>query len=164
MEIEVIKNKIFEIRDQKVMLDFDLANLYGTDTRTLKQAVKRNLTRFPSDFMFALSEIEIDLLVSQNVIPSKSKFGGAYPFAFTEQGIAMLSSVLNSEKAIAINISIIRAFVTIRQFTLTYSELKDRILAIENQFPDIYKALNYLVDKDKSSKNNEDRNKIGYKN
>ena len=163
MEIEVIKNKIFEIRGQKVMLDFDLAVLYGTETRTLKQAVKRNQTRFPSDFMFVLSEIEIDFLVSQNVIPSKSKLGGANPFAFTEQGIAMLSSVLNSEKAIAVNISIIRAFVTIRQFTLTYGELKDRILAIENQFPDIYKALNYLVDKDADTKNKTERTKIGYK-
>lgn len=163
MEIEVIKNKIHEIRGQKVMLDFDLADLYGTETRILKQAVKRNNTRFPSDFMFTLVETEIDLLVSQNVIPSKSKFGGAYPFAFTEQGIAMLSSVLNSEKAIAVNISIIRTFVTIRQFTLTYSELKDRIVAIENQFPDIYKALNYLVDKDVDTKNNTERNKIGYK-
>lgn len=163
MKIEVIKNKIHEIRGQKVMLDFDLANLYGTETRILKQAVKRNNARFPSDFMFTLVETEIDLLVSQNVIPSKSKFGGAYPFAFTEQGIAMLSSVLNSEKAIAVNISIIRTFVTIRQFTLTYSELKDRIVAIENQFPDIYKALNYLVDKDVDTKNNTERNKIGYK-
>jgi len=163
MEIEVIKNKIFEIRGQKVMLDFDLADLYGTETRILKQAVKRNQTRFPSDFMFVLSEIEIDFLVSQNVIPSKSKLGGANPFAFTEQGIAMLSSVLNSEKAIAVNVSIIRAFVTIRQFTLTYNELKDRILAIENQFPDIYKALNYLVDKDADTKIKTERTKIGYK-
>jgi hypothetical protein len=163
MEIEVIKNKIFEIRGQKVMLDFDLAQLYETDTRSLKQAVKRNPNRFPNDFMFVLSEEEIELLVSQNVIPSKSKLGGAYPFAFTEQGIAMLSSVLNSEKAIAINISIIRAFVIIRQFTLTYNELKDRILTIENQFPDIYKALNYLVDKDTDTNKNTDRNKIGYK-
>ena len=163
MEIEVIKNKIFEIRGQKVMLDFDLAQLYETDTRSLKQAVKRNPNRFPDDFMFVLSEEEIELLVSQNVIPSKSKLGGAYPFAFTEQGIAMLSSVLNSEKAIAINISIIRAFVIIRQFTLTYNELKDRILTIENQFPDIYKALNYLVDKDTDTNKNTDRNKIDYK-
>ena len=85
------------------------------------------------------------------------------PFAFTEQGIAMLSSVLNSEKAIEVNISIIRAFVTFRQFSLTYNELKDRIAAIESQFPDIYKALNYLVDKDAISKNNEERNKIVYK-
>lgn len=163
MEIEVIKNKIFEVRGQKVMLDFDLAQLYETETRSLKQAIKRNPTRFPDDFMFILSEEEIELLVSQNVIPSKSKLGGAQPFAFTEQGIAMLSSVLNSEKAISINISIIRAFVIIRQFTLTYSELKDRILTIENQFPDIYKALNYLVDKDSDANKNKDRNKIGYK-
>lgn len=163
MEIEVIKNKIFEVRGQKVMLDFDLAQLYETETRSLKQAIKRNPTRFPDDFMFILSEEEIELLVSQNVIPSKSKLGGAQPFAFTEQGIAMLSSVLNSEKAISINISIIRAFVIIRQFTLTYSELKDRILTIENQFPDIYKALNYLVDKDSDANKSKDRNKIGYK-
>jgi hypothetical protein len=164
MEIEVIQNKIFEIRSQKVMFDFDLALLYNVETRILKQAVRRNSNRFPENFMFILSETEINQLVSQSVIPSKSNLGGAFPFAFTEQGIAMLSSVLNSEKAIEVNISIIRAFVTIRQFTLTYSELKDRIVEIENQFPDIYKALNYMVDKDKSSKNNEDRNKIGYKN
>lgn len=146
------------------MLDFDLALLYNVETRVLKQAVRRNSSRFPEDFMFTLSEIEINWLVSQSVIPSKSNLGGAYPFAFTEQGIAMLSSVLNSEKAIEVNISIIRAFVTIRQFTLTYSELKDRIIEIENQFPDIYKALNYLVDKDKNSRENENRTKIGYKN
>ena len=163
MEIEVIKNKIFEIRGQKVMLDFDLAQLYETETRSLKQAIKRNPTRFPDDFMFVLSEEEIELLVSQNVIPSKSKLGGAQPFAFTEQGIAMLSSILNSEKAIEINISIIRAFITIRQFSLTYNELKDKITAIEKQFPDIYKALNYLVDKDNNQKEISERSKIGYR-
>lgn len=161
MELEVIQNKIIEIRGHKVMLDFDLALLYSVETRVLKQAVRRNIVRFPEDFMFVLSEAEINLLVSQSVIPSKSYFGGAFPFAFTEQGIAMLSSVLNSEKAIEINISIIRAFVTIRQFSLTYSELKTRIEEIESQFPDIYKALNYLVDKDKNPKT--ERNKIGYK-
>jgi hypothetical protein len=132
MEIEVIQNKIFEIRGQKVILDFDLALLYNVETRVLKQAVKRNNNRFPEDFMFILSETEINQLVSQSVIPSKSNLGGALPFAFTEQGIAMLSSVLNSEKAIEVNISIIRAFVTIRQFTLTYTELKDRIVEIES--------------------------------
>jgi hypothetical protein len=161
MEIEVIQNKILEIRGCKVMLDFDLALLYDVETRVLKQAVRRNNNRFPEDFMFTLNENEIKQLVSQSVIPSKSNLGGAIPFAFTEQGIAMLSSVLNSEKAIEVNISIIRAFVTFRQFSLTYSELKERIVAIENQFPDIYKALNYLVDKDAVSKNNEERNKIG---
>jgi hypothetical protein len=134
MELEVIQHKIFEIRGFKVMLDFDLALLYNVETRVLKQAVRRNKNRFPSDFMFELNEVEINKLVSQSVIPSKSYFGGAYPFAFTEQGIAMLSSVLNTEKAIEINISIIRAFVTMRQFTLSYSELKTRIEEIENQF------------------------------
>ena len=162
-ELEIITKKIHEIRNQKVMLDYDLAALYEIETRVLKQSVKRNASRFPSDFMFALTENEINDLVSQSVIPSKSYLGGALPFAFTEQGIAMLSSVLNSEKAIEVNISIIRAFVTFRQFSLTYNELKDRIVEIENQFPDIYKALNYLVDKDAVTKNNEQRNKIGYK-
>ena len=163
MELEVIQNKIVEIRGCKAMLDFDLALLYNVETRVLKQSIRRNLSRFPEDFMFSLSEHEINQLVSQNVIPSKSYLGGATPFAFTEQGIAMLSSVLNSEKAIKVNISIIRAFVTFRQFSLTYNELKDRIGEIEKQFPDIYKALNYLVDKDAVSKNNEERSKIGYK-
>lgn len=131
MELEVIKNKIFEIRGYKVMFDFDLALLYNVETKRLKEAVRRNLNRFPEDFMFELTEIEYNSLRSQF---ASSKRGGLryMPFAFTEQGIAMLSSVLNSEKAIEINISIIRAFVTMRQFTLTYSELKEQILAIEN--------------------------------
>jgi hypothetical protein len=134
MKLEKIQNKIFEIRGQKVMLDFDLAILYHIETRTLKQAVRRNLNRFTDDFMFELTENEITILVSQSVIPNKGKLRGAFPFAFTEQGVAMLSSVLNSEKAIEINISIIRAFITIRQFSLTYNELKDRVAAIEKQF------------------------------
>lgn len=163
MEIEIIQNKIFEIRGQRVMLDFDLALLYNVENKALKQAIRRNITRFPEDFMFELSEIEFNTLRSQIVT---SKRGGVryMPFAFTEQGIAMLSSVLSSEKAIAINISIIRAFVTLRQFNLTYGELKERIVAIESQFPDIYKALNYLVDKDKNIITEIERNKIGYKN
>jgi hypothetical protein len=102
MELEVIQNKIFEIRGHKVMFDFDLALLYSVENRVLKQAVRRNISRFPEDFMFILSDAELNQLVSQSVIPSKSYFGGAFPFAFTEQGIAMLSSVLNSEKAIEI--------------------------------------------------------------
>jgi len=162
MEIEVIQNKIFEIRGCKVMLDFDLALLYNIETKVFKQSVRRNINRFPEDFMFELTEIEFNSLRSQ--IVTSNRGGLRYmPFAFTEQGIAMLSSVLNSDKAIEVNISIIRAFVTFRQFSLTYSELKDRIIEIESQFPDIYKALNYLVDKDAVSKNNQERNKIGYK-
>lgn len=163
MELEVIQNKIIEIRGHKVMLDFDLALLYSVETRVLKQAVRRNIARFPEDFMFEITASEMNSLRSQIVTLKKGR--GQHlkymPFAFTEQGIAMLSSVLNSEKAIAINISIIRAFVTIRQFSLTYSELKTRIEEIESQFPDIYKALNYLVDKDENPKT--ERNKIGYK-
>jgi GTP-sensing pleiotropic transcriptional regulator CodY len=165
MELEVIQNKIFEIRGCKVMLDFDLALLYNVENKRLKEAVRRNENRFPEDFMFELTKIEYDSLRSQ--IASLKNGRGQHlkylPFAFTEQGIAMLSSVLNSEKAIEINISIIRAFVTMRQFTLSYSELKTKIEEIESQFPDIYKALNYLVDKDKSTKSNNERIKIGYK-
>ena len=165
MELEVIQNKIFEIRGSKVMLDFDLALLYNIENRVLKQAVRRNIQRFPEDFMFELTETELHSLRSQ-IVTLKNTGRGQHskykPFAFTEQGIAMLSSVLNSEKAIEINISIIRAFITFRQFSLTYNELKERIGEIEKQFPDIYKALNYLVDKDALAKNNEERNKIGY--
>ena len=163
MELEIIKNKIHEIRGYKVILDFDLAELYQTETKVLKQAVRRNINRFPSDFMFELTNKEFQSLRSQ--IVTSNRGGLRYmPFAFTEQGVAMLSSVLNSDKAIDINISIMRTFVTIRQFTLSYAELKTRIEEIENQFPDIYKALNYLVDKDNNPEQTETRNKIGYKN
>ncbi|HMK06678.1 MAG TPA: ORF6N domain-containing protein [Flavobacterium sp.] len=164
MELEVIKNKIHEIRGQKVMLDFDLALLYNVETRVLKQAVRRNSNRFPEDFMFELTEIERNALRSQSVTlkTGRGQHSKYLPFAFTEQGVAMLSGILNSEKAIEINISIIRAFVMVRQFTLTYNELKDRVSAIESQFPDIYKALNYLVDKD-TNPDKKERTRIGYK-
>ena len=162
MEIEVIQNKIYEIRSYKVMLDFDLADLYEVENKRLKASVRRNINRFPEDFMFELTEIEFANLRTK--ISSSSYGGNRYmPFAFTEQGIAMLSSVLKSDKAIEINISIMRTFVTIRQFALSYSELKTRIEEIENQFPDIYTTLNYLVDKDSNEKNKE-RTKIGFKN
>jgi hypothetical protein len=163
MNLEIIENRIIELRGQKVMLDFHLADLYEIETRVLKQAVRRNLNRFPSDFMFELSDNEIDSLVSQFVIPSKSKLGGAVPFAFTEQGVAMLSSVLNSEKAIAINIAVMRTFVSLRQFALNYKDLNDKITEIEKQFPDIYKILNFLMDKDKTLSSTKERTKIGFK-
>ncbi len=159
---EIISHKIIEIRGHKVLLDFDLATLYNTETRTLKQAVRRNIHRFPEDFMFELTKDEIEGLVSQFVIPSKSKFGGAYPFAFTEQGVAMLSSVLNNEKAIEINIAIMRSFVSLRKFALTYEELTKRVTEIEQQFPDIYKALNHLMDSKQNRQIQEERKKIGY--
>jgi hypothetical protein len=118
MEVKHIKNSILEIRGHKVILDFELAKLYEVETRVLKQAVRRNIERFPHDFMFELTENEIQNLTSQFVT---SSWGGQRhkPFAFTEQGIAMLSSVLKSKKAIQINISIIRAFVIMRQWAIT---------------------------------------------
>lgn len=161
MELEVIQNKIFEIRGNKVMLDFDLAELYSIDTKVLKQSVRRNLNRFPEDFMFELTKNEFVNLRSQIVT---SSYGGIryMPFAFTEQGIAMLSSVLKSDKAIEINISIMRTFITIRQFAINYTELQNRITEIEGQLPEIYNVLNYLVEKDNNPVITE-RNKIGYK-
>ena len=159
---QIITHKIIEIRGYKVLLDFDLAELYNTETRTLKQAVRRNLNRFPEDFMFELTEEEVKDLVSQSVIPSKSKLGGAIPFAFSEQGVAMLSSVLNNEKAIEINIAIMRSFVSLRKFALKYEELTKRVTEIEQQFPDIYKALNHLMDSKQQDKVQQERKKIGY--
>lgn len=162
MNLEIIENRIIELRGQKVMLDFHLADLYEIETKVLKQAVRRNLHRFPFDFMFELSQVEFDSLRSQFVT---SKRGGLryMPFAFTEQGVAMLSSVLNSEKAIAIIIAVMRTFVSLRQFALNYKDLNDKITEIEKQFPDIYNILNFLMDKDKTLSSTKERTKIGFK-
>ena len=161
MEIEVIQNKIHEVRGCKVMLDFDLAELYEIENKRLKASVRRNISRFPEDFMFELNETEFTNLRTKF---SSSSYGGLryMPFAFTEQGVAMLSSVLKSDKAIDINISIMRTFVAIRQFALNYSELQNKIMEIEGQFPEIYNVLNYLVEKD-TNKTDAERTKIGYK-
>lgn len=105
---ENIASHIYLIRGEKVILDYDLAMLYGVETRVLKQAVKRNVKRFPDDFMFVLTLDEVNSLVSQNAIPSKSYFGGALPMAFTEQGVTMLSIVLRSKRAVQVNIAIPR--------------------------------------------------------
>ena len=170
MEIEIIKNSIHEIRGKKVMLDMDLAKLYEVETRVLKQAVRRNMERFPEDFMFELTEDEIHNLTSHFVI---SRWGGQRykPFAFTEQGIAMLSSVLKSKTAIQINISIMRAFVMIRQFALTYQELNEKLIALEKKhnqkFTDIDQVLNYLIAasdrKDQQQTQQTARKQVGYK-
>jgi hypothetical protein len=166
MELEIIKNSIHEIRGKNVMLDMDLAKLYEVETRVLKQAVRRNMERFPEDFMFELTEDEIHNLTSQFVI---SRWGGQRykPFAFTEQGIAMLSSVLKSKTAIQINISIMRAFVMIRQFALTYQELNEKLIALEKKhnqkFTDIDQVLNYLIKKDQQLTQQTTRKQVGYK-
>ncbi|MFP4663139.1 MAG: ORF6N domain-containing protein [Bacteroidales bacterium] len=124
---ERIANKIILLREEKVMIDFHLAELYEIETRVLKQAVRRNIDRFPKDFMFELTDREIDIMVSQNVIPSKQVLGGAKPFAFTETGVAMLSSVLKSKKAIEINIAIMRTFVMLRKMFYENKEALNRL-------------------------------------
>jgi len=131
---KIIESKILIIRGKKVMLDRDLAKLYGTETRKLKQAVKRNIRRFPDDFMFQLNEKEIDFLLSQSVIPSKKVLGGAVVFVFTEQGVAMLSTVLSSEKAIAVNIQIMRTFTKLREMITNNELLREKIENLENKY------------------------------
>lgn len=145
---EVVE-RIFYVRAQKIMLDFDLAQMYGVETRVLKQAVKRNLDRFPKDFMFLLNQVEIKNMVSQNVIPSRSILGGAKPMAFTEQGVSMLSTVLQSKRAIKVNIIIMRAFVQMRQLIEGNKELARKIGELEKkydgQFKMVFDAIKTLI-------------------
>jgi len=149
------------------MLDYHLAELYQVETRALKQAVKRNIERFPGDFMFVLTQEEANLLlsigVSQNVIPPAYNFGVATPMAFTEQGVAMLSSVLRSKVAIEVNISIMRAFVLMRQMAIGYEELSRRIEELEvstdAQFNELYQALTQLLSQSKQQK---ERRPVGF--
>ena len=163
MTIDTIRTKIQTIRGKQVMLDSDLALLYEVETRVLKQAVRRNMERFPEDFMFELSTEEIEQMVSQFVIPSKSYLGGAKPFAFTEQGVAMLSSVLKSRTAIRVNIQIVRVFVSMRQIAQNHDELAGKLKELETrfnkQFEDVFEALNYLV---KLEPIKTERGRIGY--
>lgn len=163
MTIDTIRTKIQTIRGKQVLLDSDLALLYEVETRVLKQAVRRNMERFPEDFMFELSKQEIEQMVSQFVIPSKSYLGGAKPFAFTEQGVAMLSSVLKSQTAIRVNIQIMRVFVSIRQIAQNHDELAGKLKELETrfnkQFEDVFEALNYLV---KLEPMKTERRRIGY--
>ena len=167
MDLQIIQNKIFEVRGCRVMLDYHLAELYQVETRALKQAVKRNIERFPSDFMFVLTQEEANLLlsigVSQNVIPPAYNFGVAMPMAFTEQGVAMLSSVLRSKVAIEVNISIMRAFVLMRQMAIGYEELLKRIEELEAstdaQFNELYQALTQLLSQSKQQK---ERRPVGF--
>lgn len=165
MELQIIQNKIYNIRGQRVMLDFDLAGLYKVETRALKQAVKRNIARFPSDFMFELTRDEWqEVITICDNLPQTMKFSPATPFAFTEQGVAMLSSVLKSLKAIEVNISIIRAFVTLRQYALGYAELNRKLeeFMVETnvQFSDIYQALTELASQKEVE--NKPRKRVGY--
>jgi hypothetical protein len=165
---EIIMKKIFLIRNSKVMLDYDLASLYRVNTRDLNKNVKRNLRRFPEDFMFQLTRTEMENLMFQF---GTSSWGGRrkLPFAFTEQGIAMLSSVLHSDTAIQMNIMIIRVFTKIRNIIESHQEIIQRLLALErndeNQEKKILMILDYLksFNKVKEAENNfRNRNRIGY--
>ena len=146
--VEVIENKIYYIRKRKVMLDRDLAELYGVETKYLKQQVNRNIERFPNDFLFQLNKKEFDNLRSQ--IATSNRGGTRYlPYAFTELGVAMLSSVLRSEQAIKVNIQIMRTFTKLREMLLTHKDLKRKIEDIEKkydtQFKIIFDAIKKLI-------------------
>jgi len=166
ISVEKIENRIFAVRGHRVMLDFDLAELYGVQTKSLKQTVRRNIDRFPSDFMFVLTYQELANLRSQIVTSSSRQWGGTRyrPMAFTEQGVAMLSSVLRSKRAVQVNIEIMRAFVRLREMLSTHkelalklAELEDRLGEHDEQIQLIFEAIHQLMSPpDKPSK------KIGF--
>ena len=165
MELTTIKNSIHEIRGKRVILDYELAKMYEVETKYLKRTVRNHLKRFPSDFMFELSAEEWQNLRCNF---STSSWGGKryLPFAFTEQGVAMLSGLLNSDLAIEMNIAIMRAFVLMREWAFTYQELAERIASLEKQhgkrFDDIEQVLNYLIKKEKQSMQQQERKQVGY--
>lgn len=175
MELQIIQKKIAEIRGQRVMFDFHLAELYGVETRVLNQAVKRNIKRFPLDFMFQLTLNEWDSLnSSQFVISSRKHRGVKYlPYAFTEHGITMLSSVLRSETAINVNIAIVRAFILLKQYHNNFELLQERIDELEGKFntkiENINEVINFLLTQpellvaEKKTVEKTKRNTIGFK-
>lgn len=170
-----IQNRIVEIRGQRVILDFDLANLYDVETKALNQAVKRNADRFPGDFMFRLSQEEWDTMRSQNVTASAAKRNlTATPFAFTEHGVSMLAAVLRSRKAVTMNIAIIRAFISLRHFISRHNdfarqleefkkEIDERFSGYDTQLNAIYEAIENLLDESAGKQTIEERKRIGFK-
>lgn len=175
--IQSIQNRIYEVRGERVMLDLDLAELYSVETRSLNQAVKRNLSRFPMDFMFQLTKDEWNAvaarranLKSQIVISSQHGGHRTLPHVFTEQGVAMLSSVLHSKRAIQMNIAIMRAFVEIRRMLHDQSEIKSQLKELKEmvgshdvQLSEIYQALENLLGEKVEQRKWEDRERIGFK-
>ncbi|TRX01837.1 ORF6N domain-containing protein [Flavobacterium gawalongense] len=165
---EVITNKIYFIRNVKVMLDRDLAELYAVTPRRLREQVSRNIDKFPEHFMFRLNEIEVDLMVSQNAIPSKQALGGSLPYVFTEHGILQLSNVVKSERATQMSIKIIEIFVSLREFLtdnlsvkLEIEEIKKKLVNHDKNIELVFTYLDELMEK---QDNKVERNKIGYKN
>ena len=164
---EIISNKIYLIRNQKVMLDRDLADLYQVETKQLKRQVRRNIGRFPDDFMFEITKQENESLRSQFGTLKRGEHSKYVPMVFTEQGIAMLSSVLNSDRAIAVNIKIIRIFIKIREvltdnlsLKLEIEDIKKKLNNHDKNIELVFSYLDELVEKKESGK---ERNKIGYK-
>ncbi|HXC06943.1 MAG TPA: ORF6N domain-containing protein [Bacteroidia bacterium] len=162
---EVLINKIYILRGHRIMLDRDLAGLYGTNPKRLREQVKRNAGRFPANFMFQLTEQETDLLVSQNAIPSKKHLGGTLPYAFTEHGVLMLANVLKSDEAIQMSVRIIEIFVKMRELLLTHKDILLQLEKLERQvvrnsddIRQIFAALRQLLSPPPLP-----RRKIGYK-
>lgn len=167
ISIDLLQQKIFTIRNKRVMIDRDLAILYGVETKVLNQAVKRNQKRFPADFMFQLTDEEQKELVTNCDHLKNLKFSYQNAYAFTEHGVTMLSSILNSDKAIEINVQVVRAFIQLRQFAIENKDLAKRLSELEQyfiqhcnedkeEFQKIYQALGLLMDRTKP-------NKIGFK-
>lgn len=175
MDLPILQSKIYEFRGVKVLLDYDLASLYEVETKVLNQAVKRNSIRFPEDFMFQITLEEYESNWSQFVTSSRKHRGKSYlPYAFTEQGVAMLSSVLRSEKAALVNIAIMRAFVEIRKTISLQSNLSQQIMELKNdleqrlgehdvQLMEIYTVMEQFLDEKTEQKKWENRKKLGYK-
>ncbi len=178
MEVEKIYNLIYEVRGEKVMFDFDLGTIYDVETKVLNQAVKRNALRFPKDFMFKLTEKEwVNILNntsgnwSQIVTSSLKHRGKNYtPYVFTEHGITMLASVLKSERAMNMNVAIVRAFISMRKFTLNYkdivleiNDLKKTVGNHDKKLNKLFEALEFLLTEKKNQKNWDDRERIGFK-
>src|SRR5665647_1105026 len=184
--IQTIQNRIYEIRGERVMLDKDLASLYETETKSLNLAVKRNIKRFPKDFMFQLSKEEFEVLrfqietleksqkplrlQNETLKSSRGQHSKYLPYAFTEQGVAMLSGILNSDKAINMNIAIMRAFVEIRRIVLKQTDLKEQLKEIKErlgehdvQLNQIYDAMENLLDEKAAQRKWDARERIGFK-
>lgn len=162
-----LADRIYTLRHENIMLDRDLAELYGVETRALKQAVRRNIEKFPVHFMFQLTEQEVYIMVSQNVIPSRQHLGGALPYAFTEHGVLMLSNVLKSDLATKMSIKLIEIFVQLRRSLNSYSELKLEIEQIKKKLNNqdknmeiVFQYLDELADKKKQTETK--RKRIGY--
>ena len=162
---DIILSKIYYIRNQKIMLDKDLAELYGVQAIRLREQVKRNLGRFPSNFMFQLTANEVETMVSQNAIPSKQQLGGFLPYVFTEHGVLMLASVLKSKQALDVSISVIEIFVKMREMLSTNKDILMQMQKVENKLTAhdedirvIFEALKQLLNPPK-----ERRKRIGFK-